>query len=476
MAAGGLPFNSGGGGGMGQVTAALQQQGQALLAIERSTAQMAAALQAQQQAHNQPGGGAGGGGLGLGAAYGMGMAAFGKALDKASKAMEILGGVTTTGAQKVEQLVKTFVPLGDTLIKFRDAVTGVTASIQAAQLTISQAMAFASAVHGAEMTQAPARRAAAGARNQAAALRGVAAGVQAPALINRSTFQGDIAYHEQQSLLPLQDVARKSAAEAAAARQSYHGSLAEEAVLRRRVGFHRSELARHTAEHAAIVHRENTNPAGGTDKAAKVEAALNMEREAQAVLQKSAELEAAITRSKELGLKATQAEAQASRDNLGVRKQHLSNLQAKEGRLMSQAERSGSLTHMEGWMGLHAARLIKKHGLGRASPEMIEAASRLAPDFIRKERQKWGPTRDFHRAAVEEKILEQGDVEQVRREQREEQTGIRQGEAGVEAKAAGEFGKQLDRFVEALNKVMDDKIHALVAAHRAGLQKQQANQ
>ena len=170
-------------------------------------------------------------------------------------------------------------------------------------------------------------------------------------------------------------------------------------------------------------------------------------------------------------LKKSEAEQKAAVD-----KQRLSNLQQREQRVLAQSTRLGGQSMMDRQMGLHAARFIKQHGLKNATLEMQQLAGSFAPEWLQKEREKHGRTTAEYKAGVKEGFLFDGDPDKLRKEQRDLQTNIRQGEVHAEAAAAEKFGAQLGRFVDALDKILDAKLAAIVAGQKAGEQIRQAGQ
>lgn len=73
-----------------------------------------------------------------------------------------------------------------------------------------------------------------------------------------------------------------------------------------------------------------------------------------------------------------------ARERDELRRALLRALQDRERRLREQSRRLGALTEADRRLGLQAALLIKKHGLARATPDMIALARAVAPDWVRK--------------------------------------------------------------------------------------------
>ncbi len=181
------------------------------------------------------------GGLGAGAGAAMAIwATATQAMDKAATAMNTLGNSTLTAAQKTDEMVKQFIPGGEALIRFRDALNGVADKMRRIDMdyavkNLHQEREF---VKRGFIQQREAEIA--HYRTQAEAYGSITP--VAPQHLDRSTARGEQLFQQEQRLLPFKDEAQRA--------QAMVEATAREVAIRR------DELSKRDAELAAQGRRE----------------------------------------------------------------------------------------------------------------------------------------------------------------------------------------------------------------------------
>jgi hypothetical protein len=421
---------------------------------------------------------AGSPGRGLARAAGgeQGVAAFGvaaatytaliTATEKAARGMEVLGNSFTTGAMKADALFAAFVPGGKSILDLRNALSGASDDFRKVEFNFQR-----------EQMRSQQRYEVVGATNQAEAevarygSRTEALGrvkIPVPAAIDRGTFQGDIAFQEQQRRLPLQDAAERAGAdvratqtETRASRERLTERLAARGTLQQRLAV-ADRYRREVWAQEGINVKDREGPwdwFGKRDKPGIQKATRGVEQVTSEIAANEVEIQREITRQKELGVKAAQAESAVRKANINLAREDLAILQSKESRLTSQAVRLGGMSAYERQTGLEAARLVKQHGIAALPPQVLAQAERFAPEYVRKEKEKFGQTTEEGRAGLREGFLEKGDLTAVRAEVAKAQTNVRVAisldEQALAQKIAGIIAASFGKLLESIRVKQD---------------------
>jgi hypothetical protein len=389
------------------------------------------------------------------------------ALGKAATAMDILGNSTTTAAQKQDALFANFVPMGDTILRFRDAVMGVTDSLRRTEIGHQDRMlqqsrgSYLESVVNREQAQATTH----GHYAQAYARAEVPAAPNA----DRSTFQGDIQYSQQARLFPLQGNLARAQAESDAAKADVEASRSRLEQLKS------DAAAASTKQDNAIIKmmeerdKENGPRAGATrgatgrpsswytmgiaglavganltglgkipgvnkaigglaslsdeawrDKPARAAANVAGVEATAAVLQAEKLVQEEIVRLKERGLSAAEKESAVRKASIAIDRAQLGFLQEKEQRLGSQAVRLAGMGPAGRAVGSAYARMMqnmKPEAIANLPSSIIGQAQYYAPEFVRKRLEQAGEKLGGFVAEDKRRgILEMGKLSDVREE------------------------------------------------------------
>jgi hypothetical protein len=427
--------------------------------VERQTRKLDEALNAFSrrltQAASGPGGALtqaaslAGGSTGVAAAGAVGavVAAGTVIAQKTAATLNIMNNGALTVAQKQEQLFKTVLPgIAHAGLAIRDALLNTAERIRRANvhftettLAISQA-----ARHDTVLGQMASELG--GARARAKELGGISV-TPAPA-IDRSSFQGDIAYQEAMRRMPHQDTIARALAErsAAAAAHQYsgkrlHGLYAErkdlakdlrdaEAAERRARAAENSRSSARSVGAGGFVGGVVGGAVGGValggfarDEAGRHEAGLNVQLAGERVAQNELQIQEEVNRQKQLGLSLAEKDSAIRKGNIGLAKEELSILQAKEQRAYSQRQRISGMNVVQRQMGLQALRLMKQHGYQNLPPELIAQAEAFSGAYVAKEREKFVSAEE--KTALKEGFIEKLDLNEVRKEVARVQTNVR---------------------------------------------------
>jgi hypothetical protein len=417
-----------------------------------------------------PGGPGGGGGMGAGAMGGAlaasipaaaALAALAASLKTTEAGMRqltevnnILGNASLTAAQKSRALAESLPLVGgwfESLHKLADSLTGTTEKMRANAASLQIDLVKISAAATAEQKTRAGRTEVEETGRRATAL---AHFTPAPfRTFDRSTFQGEIARQEYMSVLPAKDTRDQMAVEVEMAKKNAEAARQRRDDLGKRAAAAAAEQERAAAE-AQRVRRKQGLPEPGQQprqesatreiirrglgyvqmagegtvgyfgrqtvtsrQKGNIDTAATEAKRAEAqaaALQKAHE--EAILEAKQKGIEADRKSSELRKANVEIAKAELAVLEAKEQRLASQSTRIGGMNKADRMIGLQAATYIKEQGIQAATPQMIQAAEQFAPDYIRKIKEAFGRTTEEYQAGVERGLLEEGVLEEVRKQ------------------------------------------------------------
>jgi hypothetical protein len=421
-------------------------------------------------------GGAGGEGGGLGGMLGgMGRlagpaaayAAVTMALGRSARAIETVNDGFLSVAQKNEALAKQ-IPGGESLIAFVNAVSGVTNALQKLEVALGRSQLSLTNDLERQLLRERGRS-----EVGAASLRAQARGsLGFPGLpdIDRSTFQGDIRYQEESARLGHRFAVNRAEEERRAAERTYlQSGAAIETLRQRQVRLRRGLFQARTAQEQAFV---NSNVFGITAATSRVEQtqAANRVSDAQKELANNQiRLEAEINRHKAYGLSLSEKESALRKAQNAALREELNILRNREQRLSGAAVGIGSMNAMQRAMGLNAARLIKQGGIGAVPPELQAMAASFAPDFVRKEREKFGQQTAEFKAAQREGLIQEGNLADIRKEIAKVQTQVEINVVLDEVALAEKIANVLARSFQDLLRNIEAKFAARQSQFESGI-------
>jgi hypothetical protein len=346
------------------------------------------------------------------------------ALGQAAKGMEIWGNSSKTNAQKFDALASEFIPGARSIIAFRDAVNGTADALRQQERQFSRDTLAAEHRAQRESVGNSVYAESKSAFNDAFALAGRRSGQGTTPVssADRTTLAGERIYREEESRRPLQDAKIRADALAEAGHDTEAGSLARlkglednrerlQGTLDAAKKRSKEEIAKENAGGAvAAAFGAGFGPGGSViagafaprNQAGKNAASNEVLKAAQGLKANELEIEKEIARTRETGAAAAQRDSAARKAGIALAQNELAILQAQGQAMRNNNQRLGGMTKMERMQGLHAARLIKEHGIGNVAPQIRDAASRFAPDFMRKEEEKFGENTGEKRAGKAE--------------------------------------------------------------------------
>ena len=194
---------------------------------------------------------------------------------------------------------------------------------------------------------------------------------------DRRTMASELGYREQQMRVPSQDAAEAAAREAAIARDEVGAAASAQGLADRNLADARRERQRRERANNRVMAGEASGTrdrAGRTETANELQIAQANERAALD------EAIAARNRMRDAGVNAAQAEARAREANIAVMRTELDILRQREQRMMSDASRLGNMNALDRQMGLQAAIMAERQGIGSLTPEMRQRAAAFAPE------------------------------------------------------------------------------------------------
>lgn len=324
-------------------------------------------------------------GIGALAAGPAGLAAAGymavtAGLGKAAQAMDIFGNSTMTSTQKVEAFAKEFIPGAAALIAFRDAALGIADKIRKAELAFARSTFGQGQRQEMATTKNAATAEVANARANADSLRGLAPTPEGKH--DRATMAGERAFQDEQRRLPLLDATKRAEAQLSADQRKLREAQTREDETRskgKRIGIHLGS-AKHDLKEAVR----------SGNKAQKITASRTVQAWSQEAVNHEKELKEQEAVTKERANALGMSESGVRKSRIASQKEDLGIHEAKTQRMKGDAQRLGGMSIMDRQRGLMAARMVKQHGIGAVAPEIRSLAEGYAPDWMSKEKEKFG--------------------------------------------------------------------------------------
>lgn len=216
----------------------------------------------------------------------------------------------------------------------------------------------------------------------------------------RLTAGAERLFQEEMARLPARDAQARAEAERRA-----QAGVAEAAEARRAAEAVRLEdMARRHADA-----RQRFEAARQGPQALDSATALLLGRAAQEGAQKEADqarvVEEATTRAVESRLQLRERESQVRKAGIELAKAELAIAESREQRAVSDSQRLGAMSVGGREQALQAALFVKRYGLQAAGPALAGLAEQAFPDFIAKERERFG---DVQARALRERALAGG--------------------------------------------------------------------
>lgn len=368
------------------------------------------------------------------------LAVAGKAFETVEKAAPYFYDKYSTGDQLSRRAVRDFLPGGERIQRFTDAVSGREFKYEQARID-AQRRGFA------EQAQQEQFRSNLSINPQIAASRGAEQYYRTgtpvmPSLINRSSAEGERAFREEQRILPLKQAearAEKDMVVATKERIANAKELSNIGAYGRKLAGERLELENKLkrSENQSGASRERilqqiktVNDAiganAGTERQASGQFYESVRRQAEA----KAELGKARTRTRLIG------EAE--------------NLEARADTAAGAARRLGGMNAFDRAFGLQAARMIRERGsVEGLPPELVQAAMGFAPETIGKIIERTGSeTAEFKAGVAEFNADFAGSPEELRRRA----TELRRDAAQIEFKIDAATASEVTRSFEAAGR------------------------
>ena len=337
-------------------------------------------------------GGAAGGLSAMGGKAGLvgaGIEAFGQAMERTTKAVEISGNTYTTSAQKTRELVAEFVPLGGTIIKLGDAIDGTTNKLRqnAERFEVAKAQDAVAYDYRAKIASAGMEQ-----KGYAANLNAVRGNPMAAyQTYDRGTLAGERATGEQEHRLGAANATTVATREADAAQEMKRNAAAAVKAADARFYAQQGRVADAASKYRGIVNSENSG--GGRNKAGRDAAAQSELLERSRLTKEIAVREEAIAKAKDAGVKSAQAEHGLRQTVIGQQKAELAILREKEGRMRGMAQGAGAMGRGEFMANANALKMYQQADGQDIPPEIEAMAAKLAPDLVRKNQEKRGEGR-----------------------------------------------------------------------------------
>lgn len=347
---------------------------------------------------------------------GMGMGGMGGMLQRAAVPLAIAGGVAnaaekvagysydkySTGAQIGRSVVRDLVPGGERVQKFADAMSGRAAGMEEADLNAQRRAADASGREQMAAFQLGHNPRQAGLEAMAQSFKGQSA-VTAK-IIDRSTSAGELAYRQEQRLLPLKQAEAKAERDMNAATAERLESQKELVKITART----NDLTRQRGQLEKGAAGRQTKGAGGSwdrfvdsslgwmaddtsgvkqqDRLKGIEG-VNAELGGNLNLQRQAKEADVAAQNKQAQARAELEKARARTKLQGQAETLEEGVQTAQGA----GRRLGGMNQFDRAFGLQAARLVKQRGTTDGLPqEYVAAAQQFAPEYVGKLMEKAG--------------------------------------------------------------------------------------
>jgi hypothetical protein len=373
------------------------------------------------------------------------------ALGQVAEVGDILQDPTKTAAHQQDLILKKIPGFGQ-IRSFQDMLANVKGRIKQRELTFGWETFFRGQ-RGQLFEATDPRLAAIGSQEALGrAYRGMA--VERPAEIDRSTWQGERRFVEQQMLLPAQDAAARARAEVDAAR-SVEGLSGERlgALQARGQGLHR-RMREAEERRTAAVAREG--PFRARQQAEIHIAGRDVQSAAGEVMQNELRMQQEIVRLKEAGLTVAQRESALRQASIALGQTELQILQQREQILSSGIQRFGGMSQLNRSIALQAARVIKGGGIANLPPQLLAMAEQAFPQFVGKEREKWFQTTPEFRTAQREGFLPEGNLNELRQQVAAKQFEVRLhvaiDHAALAEKVAQVLGREFGQVIASIKR------------------------
>jgi hypothetical protein len=386
-------------------------------------------------------------------------AATAKAMEVAANSFNVLHNASLSGAQKANAL-EAAIPVVGTLSKLsidvRDAYFGRAERLREMQDRSQIVDAFQDAQHQAHLQREPVRDEMARARDRARALAGISPIL--PGSFDRNTLAGQQGYQQDLATLAERNALQRSQALAGVGRENY-GKIGKDISL---LEAERWQLERRAAkeQQTADYWKGKEDRGEGRFKVERLEAERARQETLNEIARKGEEIVERTNERKKVGLELVQQEAAARQASVALGVKELAVLEAREQRTAINARRLGSQNPIDRQAGLRAAQFIKQHGLGRATPDLVAAAGRFAPDWLGKQQEQFGEQSAEYKQGQREGFfgLDVMSLRQIRQQLNESQSNV-QVNVVLDAAAVGKAtAAELEKFGKNFIHEVDRKI------------------
>jgi hypothetical protein len=382
-----------------------------------------------------------------------------KAMEVAANSMNILQNASLSKAQKANAL-EAAIPGVGTLSKLsidvRDSYFGRAERLREMQERSQIVDAFQDAQHQAHLQRAPIRDEMARARDRANALAGVSPIL--PGAFDRSTLAGQQAFQQDMATIAERNAAQRAQALAGVGRENY-GKIGQDISLLER---ERQALQQRAGreQQTADYWKAREDRGEGRFKVERLEAERARQETLNEIARKGEEIVERTNERKKVGIQLIEQEATARQTSVALATKELAVLEAREQRTSANARRLGSQNPIERQAGLRAAQFIKQFGLGRATPDLVAAAGRFAPDWLGKQQERFGEQTPEYRQGQKEGFfgLDLMSLRQIRQQISESQSNV-QVNVVLDAAAVGKAtAVELEKFGKTFIHEVDRKI------------------
>lgn len=314
------------------------------------------------------------------------MTGMGAVMDRVSKAAEIMNDSFSTGAQKTRALVNEFVPFGEKLTRLGDALDGTADRMARAEFGAKIQNAEEGARYAGEARQRTAAAEEFAARSTLAATQRYRLG--GLGTFDRSTVLGTHEYNDEQATQPAWDARTRAQREVAAARANskYAENAMAEAERNLRARKAGSDAA--NRRHQGFIDAENRT--GFRYKAERAESGSAAQVASVQLANAQKQYEEEITRSRERRLQLAQAESNLRKADVEYSRAQLEVEKNREARQSAISQGIGAQSKGERMSNFNALKLLESRGIENLPPELQEMAARVAPEYVAKQREKFG--------------------------------------------------------------------------------------
>ncbi|MBP3957728.1 hypothetical protein J8F10_20955 [Gemmata sp. G18] len=307
------------------------------------------------------------------------------ALNKTAKGLEIMNDSFTSSAQKTRALVSEFIPLGESLIKFTDALDGTSDKMARQELNHRVEKATEGVAYSEYAKVRGARYEASNASFMAQAAERFKYGARDT--FDRTTEGGRIGHANEAMYGSARDQLTRALRDEHAARQGVARSEGLMSGTDKLIGEREGTVNKRREElrQVEILESRGIRQKSEIDKAQR---AVDIAQGELMTAQKMKEEE--INRLKERQLALAQAQSQVRKADIEMSKTELEIANRKVERASGAAERIGGMNRGERMMGVNALRLIDRVGAENLPPEILASAGSIAPGYVADAKRKSG--------------------------------------------------------------------------------------